>query len=881
MNSLQKDVRTLTSSTDMIQKKRALINVSKLIFTASAEGPPSVSEATFQPYFVSDLFPALIKTTTDEKEKIRELSLNLLLKIVGCKEMEAFDFTDTLKLFSEDVFKRGFASASPKPFTEPAEEIRLLLLKTTTTLLNHPSIQPSANSKTTTSVFSTIIEGIIRACGDNFPEVKRECCLCLAKMSKKGGEVIKMHAESLTKQLNTNLNHQHSKTRQMTVKAIGIVLSSAGGVTTNSEKLMIETVLPSLKKTGFDQIPSVRKGFITCLVKILNVALDNFDFDEDPSSSSATEDKMVIDGEATLQENKNATSNSKVYAPFVPQLLAFLLGMCCDEVEEVKNVALEELQKLADSRKEESIFKFQKSPDDMTSKFISYYFEKILSILVTDAGHWTSGQREKALSTLTTLIEFTAPAHPSLYSNLEIIISCLASAINDDEEVVAANTSVCAGALGKKLGASPAAIQILLPRLDGSLSGMNTPEKLVGSLLILSSILVGSDDDCVVNLATKISTALSSPAILESTDRDVLEALLETAENFVDKVGGRWKTCEGSDGALTLNLLHSCIFLLGADVNYDLRDGTGGMLKKISGFCGCGDDVSMLFDGHFVNLVNRLRGEPELTVVWPNGKDPNLRAFDALMRVAGATGGKHFASVIDIFESHMNVDNEPESRLVVMALLESVLNNKQVAEYVKEFTGKLINDVVAPNIVWRAGGVASTIRKVSIACLFTILKSETVDTQTLFQAAPKLLPVLKTNLGDYDASSRQLCCLSLGIIFASLPGALGMEPVHQLYPDLLKCLDDSSDDVRFAACGTLKVFLKSAPAEHFKGTLMDYLCDQLLIHMDDPDPVIQQSVFDILLVAIEVDKDVVKKKATATRNSHRDVRLCDLLLKQC
>ena len=150
--------------------------------------------------------------------------------------------------------------------------------------------------------------------------------------------------------------------------------------------------------------------------------------------------------------------------------------MCCDEVEEVKNVALEELQKLADSRKEESIFKFQKSPDDMTSKFISYYFEKILSILVTDAGHWTSGQREKALSTLTTLIEFTAPAHPSLYSNLEIIISCLASAINDDEEVVAANTSVCAGALGKKLGASPAAIQILLPRLDGSLSGMNTPE---------------------------------------------------------------------------------------------------------------------------------------------------------------------------------------------------------------------------------------------------------------------------------------------------------------------------------------------------------------------------------------------------------------------
>ena len=229
----------------------------------------------------------------------------------------------------------------------------------------------------------------------------------------------------------------------------------------------------------------------------------------------------------------------------------------------------------------------------------------------------------------------------------------------------------------------------------------------------------------------------------------------------------------------------------------------------------------------------------------------------------------------------MNVENEPDSRLVMMALLESVLNDKKVAKYVKGFTSKLINDVVAPNIVWRAGGVASTIRKVSIACLFTILKSDTVDTQTLFMAAPKLLPILKTNLGDYDASSRQLCCLSLGIIFAGLPGGLGMEPVHHLYPDLLKCLEDSSDDVRFAACGTLKVFLKSAPAEHFKGTLMDYLCDQLLIHMDDPDPVIQRSVFDILAVAVEVDRAVVKKKATSTRNSHRDVRLCDALIKLC
>jgi len=79
----------------------------------------------------------------------------------------------------------------------------------------------------------------------------------------------------------------------------------------------------------------------------------------------------------------------------------------------------------------------------------------------------------------------------------------------------------------------------------------------------------------------------------------------------------------------------------------------------------------------------------------------------------------------------------------------------------------------------------------------------------------------------------------------------------------------------------LKVFLKSAPPQHFKGTLIDYMCDQLLIHLDDPDPVIQAAVYDILVVAVEVDGGVVKKKATAVRGSHRDVRWCDKLLHLC
>lgn len=69
--------------------------------------------------------------------------------------------------------------------------------------------------------------------------------------------------------------------------------------------------------------------------------------------------------------------------------------------------------------------------------------------------------------------------------------------------------------------------------------------------------------------------------------------------------------------------------------------------------------------------------------------------------------------------------------------------------------------------------------------------------------------------------------------------AYAEEPVHQLYAEILKRLDDSNDTVRKAACQTFSTFLRAAPKEHFKGTIIDYTLDCLFVHLDDSDPSIQ------------------------------------------
>ena len=97
-----------------------------------------------------------------------------------------------------------------------AEEIRLLLMKVRkgekggilTLDSSLPSPFPSSQVMTaltvkvpSSEVFDECMGSIKRALGDNFPEVKRECCLLIAKMAKDeaGGKVLRIHGEGLIK----------------------------------------------------------------------------------------------------------------------------------------------------------------------------------------------------------------------------------------------------------------------------------------------------------------------------------------------------------------------------------------------------------------------------------------------------------------------------------------------------------------------------------------------------------------------------------------------------------------------------------------------------------------------------------------------------------
>ncbi len=196
-----------------------------------------------------------------------------------------------------------------------------------------------------------------------------------------------------------------------------------------------------------------------------------------------------------------------------------------------------------------------------------------------------------------------------------------------------------------------------------------------------------------------------------------------------------------------------------------------------------------------------------------------------------------------ISSSFFSAFRDSHIRLDLMAQLQDVLGSDNVTPtIVKPQLKNIVNDAILPNLTWRVGVVAATLRKVAVACLYTIFHGGKLDTEAAYSLGPSLLPVLNTNLEDGDATVRRLCCLNMHMILHLLPGALGEDPIRLLFPELLKRLDDSNDDVRLAACEAINSLFMATPKVHLQGTPLEYSVEQLLIHLDDQDASIQVSI---------------------------------------
>ncbi|KAF1335701.1 hypothetical protein FI667_g1163, partial [Globisporangium splendens] len=473
---------------------------------------------------------------------------------------------------------------------------------------------------------------------------------------------------------------------------------------------------------------------------------------------------------------------------------------------------------------------FPSRPSAATRKLATSIQSEVLPVLLEKASDWTVQVRErytKILSVFLVLLE------SNMSSFLDKIFAALGKICRDDEDAVVKSVKQCSGVVGYY----------------------------ADSQMILASLL-----------PMLITEALCDAGLRESEAADLQDQLVGVVSSLIKTAGPVLPQHDEIVFRLFWVLSH---LLASSSESSIAHETTTAALSELS--AQSGQSVDALYLRYLGRILDSMVLPVDAASSWKKN-DPSRILFDSLCRRGGAACGTSMDKIVSALFVHLDAARDADVRLAFLALLETMLGTESVYKAFQPFSVPLLLNGIIPNIVWQGGRVAATIRKVAVACAYTLLRQGLADQACLFETAPKMLPVLKSSMDDSDAKTRQLVCLALQYLFVALPGCLGEEPVHRLYAEILKRLDDSNDTVRKAACQTFSTFLRAAPKEHFKGTIIDYTLDCLFVHLDDSDPSIQEAVFNVIKDAIDVDKPLVAKKAQENRSRHQSPTLCDQIL---
>ncbi|CAM9386582.1 unnamed protein product [Chrysoparadoxa australica] len=858
---LQRDLNCLADS-DRTSRRRALTRLEKLLLGKD----PCPEETVMRRFLVDTLSLQLITLLADPVEKCRELSAGLLLSCVKA----ITDVTEDTKSLALRIAPAVAARIGETPFVEVAEEVRLLELQLLEELLGRDSAKDWCSE-----IAQDMAKSVSHGLADSFAEVKRKCCSIVIQAATIDPAVARLHQEQLMRPLTANLGHQHSKTRQMTLQAIGALITCGAD---SLDKMIKELLLPQFSHLVYDRTPAVRK----VLAQVLSDALCH----------------------STLPQGTYLVSHR-------PQLLPLLMMLMDDDSEEVSKLSASLLENFGNQwclgRSEGGERPRPEAGASGIRLCCAALLPKVLPPVLEGAYHWTVRHRHRALLLLKQLVCF---AGADIAMHVKEVVTCLLGAVTDDEKEVAAAAASCGQALGQQLQDPTLATDLLLPLLQGKVSGQATTQHFTQAALLLEAVMSDPEGKALGKLSVSdVCQALGSRAMLVADlDAPLMDALLGACQLILGSSAAAESIVK--DPLSCVCLLRTLLLLL-ADEGGEEEEGEAGSaqcLRQLAAVHGLNGSQE-LFARYYLPLLESIL-HPEVQVSAaalscvdrppqppgigtaaaserpPTGASEWTKAskqrhtFDLLIRAAPLAASQNLAMVVHIFRDTLcDSDKDPELRLHMMVLLEGLLSRAEVTQaLVAPHSDVIVMHILVPNAVWRAGAACATLRKATIACLYTLMAKGKLTKETLFRTAAQMLPVLKTNLEDYDATTRQLVCSIMRDVFFMLPSALGEDPVRDLYPELLKRLDDSSDEVRKAVCGTLCAFFEATPAQVVRGTVLDYSVEQLLVHLDDQEEAMQAAVLRVLQVAQKLDPAMVQRKAQAARSAQRSPAWIDKLL---
>jgi len=294
----------------------------------------------------------------------------------------------------------------------------------------------------------------------------------------------------------------------------------------------------------------------------------------------------------------------------------------------------------------------------------------------------------------------------------------------------------------------------------------------------------------------------------------------------------------------------------------------------------CGRTRRQLYEEHLQTRLDELLSGADCEI-WEE-RSPKRHVLETLLRNSGAAVASHLGALAPVLARQASPEDATvPARIDLLGLMHFLVTegDPAVIEALPEHASLFLEGLLIPNCIWKAGQSNNKIRKGGMVCIHAMLKQHLVSPATLNAAFSDLLPILKSCLDDsWSPDNRMIACLVLACMLTDMQAEITAEQLREVYPEMLKRLDDSNDKIRTVVCEALSVFFKCLPPK-WSRSLYEYILRTLFVHLDDPNPEIQQAIYGVLEAAVHQDFATFSAEAKTAAAKSAHPRMCEELLR--
>uniref|UniRef100_A0A8C6NH69 Dynein axonemal assembly factor 5 n=1 Tax=Nothobranchius furzeri TaxID=105023 RepID=A0A8C6NH69_NOTFU len=735
---------------------------------------------------LSSLLKPLLKSLSDPVERCRETALVTITDFIRCVPRPEESLSYLMPCLAQRF--------GEKETLEPSEELRLLAVELLT-------LTVEVCGKHLAPYLNEMINILQRTIVDPFPDVKRESCKCVVSFAKCVPEHFHMQAESLVKPLMQTITHQHSRVRVSVVEATGAVIQHGSGKN-------VDDVLSHLAQRLFDDSPQVRKAVAA-----------------------------VVGGWLLNMRDRYS---------YFHKLIPLLLSSTTDEIPEIRLLAADLWKQVGAQWEQENEDDIKDKMDFLLTPPLHYppgverpglgcrelvvrNLGRLVPAISHDVTDWLVPTRVRTSQLLSVLL-LHAEDHTT--QHLQPLLATLYRACADSERDVVNNCLAAANLMGTFVP-PPVFLKLLLDHVTSPYSSSHPWPP----LMVLAAVLGGCSRELLKPHLQQIANTLVQPAVCQEYQQVMyLEQLLACVTVLLNQ-------CESECGSVSLQLLQVLVTVQSLSTEPQLSakamESTHS-LSKVQGL-----DSTELYRRHMRQLLDWLSASVN---TWTSYSPQRLQLQIIVMQ-SGPVIGEFVSQLMPLLHSCLQPDKDTEMRMMIFTMLAKLLldanNTLDSKGHFREESEKFVCDILLPNLVWRAGRTAGAVRTSALSCLLALLHGGSITSHVLKCEAEQLSPRVFSALEEDSQTSRLFACRSLSAMLGLIGTSLHHEALNKIYPELLKRLDDSSEEVRGIALQAVGLWLSSLTTDYnpeLCAPHLQLLFQQLLLHLDDPNSSVQDQV---------------------------------------